>query len=104
MRYNAVKLEGETDMFTAVKSSLREEAINAIVIIPEDRLPVLIQFAKFLGSSSYEKENNIDTDESLSAKRKLISGRLKGKINIAEDFNDTPDCFNLIFTETHLIA
>lgn len=59
---------------------------------------------KLQDSCLNEKENNIGNDENLSAKRKLISGRLKGKINIAEDFNDTPDCFNLIFTETHLIA
>ena len=80
-------------MFTAITSSLQEEAINAIVILPEDRLPILIQFAKFLGSSSYENESEIRSKKNLSAKRKSISGCLNGKIQIADDFNDTPDCF-----------
>ena len=37
--------------------------------------------------------NDIEDGTDVIKRRKSIFGRLKGRVNIADDFNDTPECF-----------
>lgn len=72
--------------------TLQQEAVQAIQIVPEEKLPFLIQFARFLSSS----DNSVmiqPIQNDTQKKRSLMSGILKGKIKMSEDFNETPDCF-----------
>ena len=67
--------------------TLQQRAIQAVQVLPDEKLPLLIQFASFLKSSP-----QIALDETHgNSKRKI--GRLKGKIWMADDFNETPSEF-----------
>ena len=77
-------------MYQPTLSSLHRKAIHAIKILPEEKLPVLIKFAEFLNSSPISEKESVPD---LSERRKRIAGKLKGQIWIADDFNETPDCF-----------
>ena len=79
-------------MIDTIDSSVYKEVIKAVDIVPLKKLPILLQFAKFLSSTSDTSEGQSSQAEVL-AKRKRIGGILKGKITIADDFNETPDCF-----------
>ena len=66
--------------------TLQQQAFQEIQALPDEKLPSLIQFARFL-------QWGFKTDNASSAKkqkpvRKL--GRLKGEIWMADDFNETP--------------
>lgn len=65
--------------------TLQQQAIQAVQVLPEEKLPSLIQFAQFLQGSRIEVLPSQKTDA-----KKRQPGRLKGKIWMAEDFNDTP--------------
>ena len=74
--------------------TLQQQAINTIESLPEEKLPMLIQFAHFLVSDdSYETVLEVEEKESINEKRKRMFGVLKGKIKMADDFNETPKCF-----------
>lgn len=74
--------------------TLQQQATEVIEVVPEEKLPMLIEFAQFLSASS-KQEFAVQKRDTLStkAKRRRIAGRLKGRIKIASDFNDTPECF-----------
>ena len=63
--------------------TLQQQAVQAIKVLPESKLPTLIQFARFLNNSP----EAVETTNSAPIRR---FGRLKGKIKMAEDFNETP--------------
>lgn len=73
--------------------TLQQEALQAIQVIPDDKLPFLIQFARFLSSSDVPEIIQEDSAKTTAEKRSNMAGILKGKIKMADDFNDTPDCF-----------
>ena len=79
-------------MANVIENSLQREAISAVDRVPIERLPILIQFARFLSSPAYETSEN-NSGQDIALKRKRIAGSLKGKIMMADDFNETPDCF-----------
>ncbi|MBQ9359514.1 MAG: DUF2281 domain-containing protein [Lachnospiraceae bacterium] len=64
--------------------TLQQQAIQAVQILPESKLPSLIQFARFLKDTPDKI-----TEEIASAPNRKF-GRLKGKIRMADDFNETP--------------
>ncbi|MBQ4512614.1 MAG: DUF2281 domain-containing protein [Anaerolineaceae bacterium] len=80
-------------MFKTAESSLQKKALHAVIVLPEEKLPILIQFADFLKNESYNADIPDFSEKNTAEKRSSISGCLKGKIQIAEDFNETPDCF-----------
>ncbi len=80
-------------MIDTIDSSVYKEVIKAVDIVPLKKLPILLQFAKFLSSTSDTPEVQLSSQTDVLVKRKKISGILKGKITIADDFNETPDCF-----------
>ena len=80
-------------MIDTIDSSVYKEVIKAVDIVPLKKLPILLQFAKFLSSTSDTSEVQSPSPADILAKRKKIGGILKGKITIADDFNETPDCF-----------
>ena len=64
--------------------TLQQQAVQAIQVLPESKLPSLIQFARFLNDTS----DPVVEDAKTTPVRRF--GRLKGKIRMAEDFNETP--------------
>ena len=68
--------------------TLQQQAVQMIQILPEDKLPDLIRYAKVLNESSSMK---VTVTRKKNVRR---FGRLKGKIWMADDFNDTPDEFS----------
>ena len=64
--------------------TLQQQAVQAVQVLPESKLPSLIQFARFLNDTPDSVVEEIKT----TPVRRF--GRLKGKIRMAEDFNDTP--------------
>ena len=73
--------------------TLQQQAIDTIENLPEEKLPLLIQFARSLLSNDASHEIVIDGSETIKQKRQKMYGTLKNKIKIANDFNETPDCF-----------
>ena len=90
-------------------TALQKEAISVINSVPEKKLPLLIQFARFLSSPAFDVPENHSSFQqmslaekrrrtavqqmSLAEKRRRTAGILKGRIWMADDFNETPDCF-----------
>ena len=71
--------------------TLQQEAQLAVQLLPEDKLPVLIEFARFLNRRG---ANGVPGEaHELLAGRRSLSGILKGKVHMADDFNETPDVF-----------
>lgn len=70
--------------------SLRQEAMTAVKLLPEDKLPQLIQFVRFLNPS--EKEASVPVLKSQNTARRT-PGEFPGKVIMSDDFDETPDCF-----------
>lgn len=72
--------------------TLQQQAINVMERLPEDKLSQVIQFAEFLASRS---NGDIDTGRNNGQKDQPLRkpGILKRKMVMAEDFDETPDCF-----------
>lgn len=69
--------------------TLQQQAEQVIQVLPDDKLPSLIQFARFLLDSS----DNSSAMAAAKPKAHRKIGRLKGKIWMADDFNETPEVF-----------
>ena len=81
-------MEGDYEMVNVIDDSLQKEAISIIDSVPIEKLPILIQFTRFLSSPAYDSVDNYKNHQSMTARRKRISGRLKGKIWISNYFNE----------------
>ena len=81
-------------MYKSVGSTLQEEALHAIIVLPEDKLPILIQFANFLNSETYDSGYSVKHTKKMAEERKKLFGKYKGSIQLSDDFNETPDCFS----------
>lgn len=68
--------------------TLEQQAIHIITALPTDKLSQVISFAKFLLTQP-------EADMTLNQGKKFFrqSGILKGQISIADDFDETPECF-----------
>ena len=73
--------------------TLQQQAVQAVDLVPEEKLQVLIEFARFLSVRQTPVDVSIEKKEDITEKRKSIAGILKGKIWMADDFNETPECF-----------
>ena len=74
--------------------TLQQQAERAIEIMPEEKLKVLLQFAEFLNhSSDFVDVTSFDEQKPTKTDRSEMYGMLKGKMWIAEDFDDTPEEF-----------
>ena len=74
--------------------TLQQQAQRAVELLPEEKLPVLIDFARFLNQSDLTGRTVSFVDSSaISQRRREILGILKGQVHMAEDFNETPDVF-----------
>ena len=70
--------------------TLLQEATQAINTLSNDDLRSLVDYAYFLISSADSR--HVRSGNSDMGKKSLI-GRLKGRVKLAEDFNDLPDGF-----------
>lgn len=72
--------------------TLKQQAAHIITALPADKLSQVVNFAKFLLA---QPETDWMPEPVQMKEGKCIrrSGILKGQINIADDFNETPDCF-----------
>ena len=76
-------------------TALQKEAISVINSVPEKKLPLLIQFARFLSSPAFDVPENPASFQqmNLAEKRRRTAGILKGRIWMSDDFKETPECF-----------
>ena len=72
--------------------TLQQQALHAVQVLPEEKLPVLIEFAR----SVADRMTGPQLSE-ISERRRALAGVLKGQVKMAEDFNETPEfvCFPL---------
>lgn len=74
--------------------TLQQQALRAVQLLPEDKLPVLIEFARFLNqTNSADQILSPDRSSVIPQRRRALSGTLKGQVKIADDFNETPEVF-----------
>lgn len=70
--------------------TLQQQAIKVVQVLPDEKLPTLIQFARFLQSTSSDLGVSVSKSNRKTVRK---AGRLKGQIWMAEDFNETPEEF-----------
>ena len=73
--------------------TLQQQALTTVQMLPEEKVPILIAFASFLNQTNVTDALSRQPTSSLSERRCALSGILKGQIWMAEDFNETPECF-----------
>lgn len=73
--------------------TLQQQALYAVQVLPEEKLPVLIEFARFLKQTSVTDQMSGAHGSELSERRRALAGVLKGQVKMAEDFNETPEVF-----------
>lgn len=73
--------------------TLQQKAIHVIERLPEDKVRQVIQFAEFLsfdmGTQTQSVHGNVVNEDGYIRK----PGILKRKMVMADDFDETPDCF-----------
>ena len=73
--------------------TLQQEALYAVQRLPEEKLPTLIAFVRFLAQSDSFRDTAVSGADTLTRKRRSVAGVLRGQVRISEDFNETPDVF-----------
>lgn len=73
--------------------TLQQEALYAVRLLPDEKLPALIAFARFLTQSDSYVDRTDPAPDTLAEKRRAVAGILRGKVRMSEDFNETPDVF-----------
>ena len=73
--------------------TLQQEALYTVQLLPEEKLPTLIAFARFLNQSNSYPDTAPSAVDTLTRKRHSVAGVLRGQVRMAEDFNETPDVF-----------
>ena len=73
--------------------TLQQQALRAVQGLPEEKLPVLIEFARFLGQTGVADRMLGPQPSEVSERRRALAGVLKGQVKMADDFNETPDVF-----------
>ena len=74
--------------------SLQQQALHAVQLLPEEKLPVLIEFARFLNQTNSADQIVPPARSSvISQRRSTLSGILKGQVKMGDDFNETPEEF-----------
>ena len=71
--------------------TLQQQAMYAVQLLPEEKLPVLIEFARFLNQTDLPNGIAGTGASAISEKRRALAGVLKGQVKMADDFNETPD-------------
>lgn len=73
--------------------TIQQRVINAIERLPEEKISQVIQFAEFLSVDKNPQEEvsprNVVNEEGYIRK----PGILKRKMVMADDFDETPECF-----------
>ncbi len=72
--------------------TLQQQAMNVIEHLPDDKLSQVIQFAEFLSlnsGSDVHKGNKAGSEAGYVRE----PGILKRKMVMADDFDETPECF-----------
>ena len=63
---------------------------NELVGLTEDQIMQIVAFARFL---KHESQSRSDAVEASSESHKRSPGGMPGKLWMADDFDETPDCF-----------
>ena len=72
--------------------TLQQEALRVVRLLPDEKLPALIAFARFLTQSDFHRDAASPDADTLT-RRRAVAGILRGKVRMANDFNETPDIF-----------
>lgn len=71
--------------------TLRQEAAREISLLSDEDLSQVMQFISFL---RFSKMDRVSVTEKRPANKKYRTrGGSKGRVILADDFNETPDCF-----------
>lgn len=70
---------------------MNTEALNKLELLPPEKQKEIEDFIEYLFNKYHQKQNG--NAEEIQSKRQKNLGRLKGKIWMSEDFNDTPEDF-----------
>ena len=73
--------------------TLQQEALRTVELLPNDKLPTLIAFARFLRQADPLEPEADSSADTLAQKRRSVAGILRGQMRMAEDFDETPDIF-----------
>ena len=71
----------------------QQEALYAVRLLPKEKLPSLIAFARFLTQSDSFGDTAVSGVDTLTRRRRAVAGILRGKVRMSSDFNETPDVF-----------
>lgn len=74
------------------RMTLQQYALNVIERLPEEKILQVIQFAEFLSVNPKPKISVENKEVSEDGYRRK-PGVLKRKMVMADDFDETPDCF-----------
>jgi len=73
--------------------TLQQEALYTVQLLPEEKLPTLIAFVRFLTQSDSFPDTASSGMDALTRKRRSVAGVLRGQVRMSKDFNETPDVF-----------
>ena len=73
--------------------TLQQQALQAVQLLPEEKLPVLIEFARFLNQTNSVNQMIQEQSSAALEKRRKLAGILRGQVKMADDFNETPEEF-----------
>lgn len=73
--------------------ALQQEALYTVQLLPEEKLPALIAFARFLTQSDSFPDTASSGMDALMRRRRSVAGVLRGQVRMSKDFNETPDVF-----------
>lgn len=71
--------------------TLQQQAIMEVNLLSEEDLSQVIQFINFLRFTKSKESAAIDLQP--DGKRYRTRGGFRGPVILADDFNETPDCF-----------
>lgn len=72
--------------------TLRQQVVKEAGLLSDEDLAQVIQFIGFLRFSKSNKPSE-DTIQETDNKKYRTKGGFSGKVVLADDFNETPDCF-----------
>ena len=73
--------------------ALQQETLYTVQLLPEEKLPTLIAFARFLTQFDSFPDTASSGMDALTRKRRSVAGVLRGQVRMSKDFNETPDVF-----------
>lgn len=94
-RFSVLKkvLAGKKHRKGCVKMTLKEQVINKVQLMPDEQMRQLVPFVDFLFYSWRQASPEGTAAAAKGTNRRNLKGIMPGKVIMADDFDETPDCF-----------